>query len=107
MSTPSNCSTRTIIVRDRTLANAIHLNTGTPFTAEQVAAFNDIDGVTGFAMGPDYLAHLGVRGGGSYNVSVHVEQTSTFEALVPQIALVVAGALSVSIDELDVRVENT
>ena len=75
---------------------------------QQLAALKDVTGVCSISMiESDYGNSVGIRSGQlHYGAGIRCARAFSFEELAPRIVLVVADALGISLDDLDVRVSN-
>lgn len=96
-----------IIISNLLSAGAIHVHTRHLFTNEQLKGLKEIAGVTHYNAGQHLNTRVTIGSGfpRSYNNNVSVGRVFTFEELAPQIILVMADAMGVKLEELDVRVE--
>ncbi|MGB4762168.1 MAG: hypothetical protein WBP12_02305 [Candidatus Saccharimonas sp.] len=97
----------TVIINDLTLADAIHVHTRSQLTTDELRELENIAGITGYNASSKLTTSINVKAGfsRSYTNSVQTGRAFTFEELAPQVILVFADALGISLDQLDLRVE--
>ena len=107
MSNRHDYTDNTIVINDLLGGNAIHVHFRKRLSEQQLAALKDVTGVCSISMIESaYGTRVGIRSGQlHYGASIRCARAFSFEELAPQIALVVADALGISLDMLDLRVE--
>ena len=107
MSNRHDYTDNTIVIRDLLGADAIHVHFRKRLSEQQLAALKEVNGVCSVRMIENaYGTSVGVRSGQlHYGAGLNCARAFSFEELAPQIALVVADALGISLDMLDLRVE--
>ena len=107
MSNRHDYTDNTIVISDPLGADAIHVHFRKRLSEQQLAALKEVNGVCSVRMIENaYGTSVGVRSGQlHYGAGLNCARAFSFEELAPQIALVVADALGISLDMLDLRVE--
>ena len=108
MSNRHDYTDNTIVINDLLGADAIHVHFRKRLSEQQLAALKDVTGVCSISMiESDYGNSVGIRSGQlHYGAGIRCARAFSFEELAPRIVLVVADALGISQDDLDVRVSN-
>lgn len=108
MSNRHDYTDNTIVISDLPAANAIHVHFRKRLSEQQLAALKEVNGICNIRMIENaYGTSVGVQSGQlHYGTGLNCARAFSFEELAPQIALVVADALGISLDMLDLRVED-
>lgn len=106
MNNRSGYTNNTVIVSNLLAADAIHVHFRQQLTEPQLAKLKDVAGITSVRMTSNSYGADILVGRPHYGISIGCARAFGFDELAAQIVLVVIDALGISLDNLDLRVED-